>query len=240
MLSKNPIVRHWQEMLDPENHYKWLNFMDEIHAQLPLILRVGKPKTEDIENCIIGQSGFKSWKEMVEAPQPEGFGWNYSTFDAWKRAYKLVLEHAYLRELELTASQINTIYRESKPNFPQALDEFNAFSEVRKQKQLELHQNSLKDAQNRNKELESNNKDLEKKLEELDLVAQQLQEVKQENQKITEENIRLKSKNDDRVSEITILHEKIAELTKSNIELEFKIKNPPHQSWLKRFLSLFH
>jgi hypothetical protein len=239
MLSKNPQVRNWQEMLDPKSSYKWLNFMDDIHAKLPLILRVGKPKTEDIEACIIGEAGFASWKKMVEAPQPDGFGWNHSTFVAWKRAYKVVLEHPYLRDLELTASQINTINRESNPDFPKTLDEFNAFSGARKEKQVEQHQNSLKDAKNRNTELEKNNNDLKERLEALDLVAQQLQEVKQENKKVTEANIKLQTLFDDRVSEINVLNEKLAELTKTNAKLELKIKNPPRLPWFNRFLSLF-
>jgi hypothetical protein len=239
MLSKNPQVRNWQEMLDPKSSYKWLNFMDDIHAKLPLILRVGKPKTADIEACIIGEAGFSSWKKMVEAPQPDGFGWNHSTFVAWKRAYKVVLEHPYLRDLELTASQINTINRESNPDFPKSLDEFNEFSEARKEKQVEQHQNSLKDAKNRNTELENEVKELNLVLAGFKNVAEQLQETKQENQKVTTENIQLKVKLDDRVSEINVLNEKLAETIKKNIELEFKIKNPPRLPWIKRFLSLF-
>ena len=234
-VTENPIlvVKKLKDLLGTESSDNWINFMDYIHQELSLILKIGKPRAVDIENSFIGQVGFKSWREMIDAREDEGgLAWNHASFDAWKRAYSVVLKHSYLRELELTASQINTMQRESKPDFPTSLSEFKAFSDNRKEKQVEQHQNSLKDAQNRSAELQVANKKLNEEVARLFSVAKQLAEKEKE-------VIKLQTKLDDRVSELAILNEKVDELTKSNIELEFKIENPVLKSRLKRFFSLF-
>jgi len=233
MQNSTLVVQKLKDLLGTESGNNWLNFMDYIHDELSLILKQGKPKKADIEKSIIGQSGFASWREMIEASEKNnGLGWSHASFDSWKRAYSVVLKHSYLRKLELTASQINTIQRESKPDFPKTLDEFKAFSDTRKIKQAKQHQNSLKDAQNRTTELQKENDALGQQLLDLNSVAEQLANTK-------EENIKLQTKLDDRISEIEILNKKITEITKSNNELEFKIKNSLSESWINRFLSFF-
>ena len=213
MKSEILLVSDLQELLDPDNIYKWLAFMDKIHTKLPLILRQGKPRKTDIEQSIIGQSGFSSWREMLEAPKPNGFGWRYATFDAWKRAYNLVLTHSYLRELELTASQINTIYRESKPNFPKNLNDFNSFSESRKEKQVEQQQNSLKAAQNRVLELEKGFNEEKIGLQTLlDDRTKEVHKLKHDLDDRIKEIHKLKHDLDDRVSEITVFKTELLEI----------------------------
>ena len=146
-------------LLGTESGAAWIVFMDYIYTELSEVLgKQGKPTKQAIESSLIGQAGFKSWKDMVETEEKKGgLGWNYASFDSWKRAYKMVLAHPFLRELEITASQINTLNRESKKfntPFPSSLDEYSGITEQRADKQKELHQNSLKDANNRNYELE--------------------------------------------------------------------------------------
>jgi len=147
------------ELLGSESGDKWLEFMDYVNQNLSHILKRGKPKIEDIEQSIIGKSGFKSWKEFIESPTTEGgLSWNLSTFDSWKRAYSIVCNYDFLRDLELSASFINTIYRETKPNFPTSEDEFNEFISLREEKAIANQQNKLKVAENRSQELLSTNK----------------------------------------------------------------------------------
>jgi len=194
-----------KDLLGTESGDKWISFMDYVHRELSLILKRGKPKKIDIENSIIGKAGFQSWREMIEESEKKGgLGWNYGSFDLWKRSYSVVLEYPYLRELELTASQINTIKKESKPNFPKSMDEFKRFSGVRKEKQIENHQKSLKEAQNASIELKSINERLKEKLNSLDSVAKQLAEEK-------EKNIRIQTLLDSSKDEIADLKLKISE-----------------------------
>lgn len=143
------------ELLGSESGDKWLEFMDYVNQNLSHILKRGKPKSEDIEQSIIGIMGFKSWGELVESPtQDGGLGWKLATFDSWKRAFAVVAEYQYLRNMGLTASFINTIHRETKPDFPCSEGDFKEFIAKRTDIQIAKHQNSLKDAQNRTQELE--------------------------------------------------------------------------------------
>ena len=142
------------ELLGSESGDRWLEFMDYVNQNLSHILKRGKPKAEDIENSIIGKAGFKTWKEFIESPTAQGgLAWNLSTCDSWKRAYSIVCNYPFLRNLELSASFINTIYRETKPNFPISESDLNEFLAVREEKAIANQQNKLKMAENRSQEL---------------------------------------------------------------------------------------
>lgn len=158
------------ELLGSESGDKWLEFMDYVSQNLSHILSRGKPKSEDIEYSIIGQSGFKSWKDFVESPTSKhGLGWKIATFDSWKRAFAVVGQYSYLRNMGLTASFINTIHRETKPDFPSSESDFNDFVAKRSDIQIAKQQNSLKDAQNVSEELKKQNSDLIIKMEQQEI-----------------------------------------------------------------------
>lgn len=149
-------VKKLVELLGSESGSRWIEFMDELNAELGHILRRGKPKAADIENSMIGRLGFGSWAEMVQAPtEAGGLSWNLATFDSWRRAYSVVQKYAFLREYEFSASQINTFQRETKPNFPDSQDALDAFLAARNDSQESLRLNSLRDAQKRADELKA-------------------------------------------------------------------------------------
>lgn len=149
------------KLLGSESGDKWLEFMDYVNQNLSHILKRGKPRIQDIENSIIGKSGFKTWKDFIESStQTGGLGWKIATFDSWKRAYSIVCNYEFLRDLELSASFINTIYRETKPNFPKTESEFNEFLALREHTAIAKQQNMLKVAENRAEELTSENNTL--------------------------------------------------------------------------------
>jgi hypothetical protein len=133
-----------REKLGSESVGKWLEFMDFIESSLPFILRsAGRPTTEEIASSAIGYGGFTSWREMIESsPAWGGLGWSYDTYKAWKKAYSLVQQHPYLRDLALSSSEINTIRRENK-EFPATLEAFEALKNGRKDAQEEQRQNSV-------------------------------------------------------------------------------------------------
>lgn len=133
-----------REKLGSESAGKWLEFMDFIESSLPFILRgAGRPTTEEIASSAIGRGGFTSWREMIESsPAWGGLGWSYDTYKAWKKAFSLVQQYPYLRDLALSSSEINTIRRENK-EFPASLEAFQGTKEKRKDAQEERRQNSV-------------------------------------------------------------------------------------------------
>lgn len=96
----------------------WMQFMDEIRQSMPFLLEQGRPTSEQIQNSPIGEAGYTSWKDYVESE----LNWNQHSWRAWQKAYKHVLQHPWLREVEATASQINT--RFNKENAPDSVDEW--------------------------------------------------------------------------------------------------------------------
>jgi uncharacterized protein YoxC len=172
-----------QKLLGTESGTAWLIFMDHVKTELSQVLKSGKPKRSDIENSIIGQNGFFGWKEMVEAPTDQGgLGWNYSTFDMWKRAYSVVLNFPFLRtQEELTPSLINTLWRETKPDFPNTPEELEKYMCDRVSKQRDRQQNSLKDAQKRVEDLEQQLAAKETQLATLRVEVAQIEDLKASN-----------------------------------------------------------
>lgn len=53
----------------------WMAFMQSVTRLLPDVLSAGRPTRAAIERSAIGQLGFDSWAEMVEAPlKPAAWG----------------------------------------------------------------------------------------------------------------------------------------------------------------------
>jgi hypothetical protein len=100
----------------------WITFMDTVKSELSDVLKQGKPRRESIENSVIGELGFKSWIDFIEAPRNEnGLAWNQASWKLYKRAYSVVEKHPYLRQTELSASFISTLNRELS-EFPATLE----------------------------------------------------------------------------------------------------------------------
>ena len=149
-------VHQMCDYLGAESGNQWLNFMDYSYEILGNIVSGrGKPSAEIIKESIIGKAGFTSFKEMIEAPVADsGLGWNISAWTAWRRAYSVVIKHPYLRDLELTASNINTIYNElKKEGFPDNIGDFSEYQVNRVSSQKDRQAHSLADAQRAQKRL---------------------------------------------------------------------------------------
>ena len=172
-------VQQLRDILGTESGNAWLDFMDYAHEVLAGIVDSrGKPTKEAIENSIIGEAGFDSWKGMIEAPVAAGgLGWNNSAWDSWKRAYRVVLAHPYLRDMELSTSQINTVHRETKDSeegFPANTEAMNAYLNGRAADIADRQANSLADAKKRINELELALSTLTSDLENSSKVSEQL------------------------------------------------------------------
>lgn len=133
-----------REKLGSESAGQWIAFMDSMGSSLPFLLRgAGRPTTAEIASSAIGSGGFTSWRQMVESsPAWGGLGWSYDTYKAWKKAYVLVQKHPYLRDLNLSSSEINTIQRENSV-FPPSLEAYDDLKKGRKDAQEERRLNSV-------------------------------------------------------------------------------------------------
>lgn len=89
------------------NPSQWMLFMEAVTTHLPDVLSSGRPSAADIRNSVIGLYGFKSWRQMIEADIGDGgFGWNYSTWKAWRRAWSVVDAMPWLRDERVTYSEV--------------------------------------------------------------------------------------------------------------------------------------
>jgi hypothetical protein len=125
-------------MLGTETGNTWISFMQTVEDELPILSKAGAPTKMQIRESAIGKAGFSSWKAMVE----NGLEWNMNSWKAWRRAWSKVKEFPYLRTLDLTASEINTITKLTD-NFPLNLDELEKFRSSKKSIADEKRQNSI-------------------------------------------------------------------------------------------------
>lgn len=113
----------------------WMNFMRIVTERLPDVLSSGRPSKEAIQRSPVGQLGFASWQEMVEAPvEAGGLGWNLHGWKAWRRSWNVVLDNPWLLGQPMTASEINSIALDCKASgiaFPASLDDLKAMRENR-------------------------------------------------------------------------------------------------------------
>lgn len=149
------------ELLGAESSGGWLVFMDELRIQLPFLFlkedktgKPGRPMKELIAESYIGEHGFKSWEAMVK--HKDGLNWSYDTYKKWRLAYNLVGKHPYLRELDLTYSQINTRNLTKDPEFPASIEEWQEDVKRVKTAQNEKKANSLAAANKANQEMSLN------------------------------------------------------------------------------------
>lgn len=125
-----------------ENPAAWMIFMEVVTRLMPEVLSPGRPSAEIIQRSVIGQLGFKSWAEMIEAPN--GLAWNVSGWKAWRRAWAVVQEHPWLRAQPLTSSEVNTLARTFTP-FPVTAQELEKRQEEQKTTAEQSKNESLTD-----------------------------------------------------------------------------------------------
>lgn len=121
---------------------QWLIFMEAAKKHLPFLFEAGRPTMDQIEHSVIGQLGFKSWGEMVEASEESnGLGWSINSWKMWSKAYKVVVANPFLSEKNITASAVMKLKSTFKDSFPQNADELERLQvEKLEQKKLDESQ----------------------------------------------------------------------------------------------------
>jgi hypothetical protein len=191
----------------------WLDFMDCIYDEFSFLSHRGKPTKKIIDDAFDG-SDFTSMSEFVSAEN--GLNWNMSGWNSWKRAYKNIKEVSYLRDTNLTSSQINTIAKElkkSKKDFPESLENFQIFLKER-QKNLKLDHNfNLSKAETQIEKLKNTTESQKKKVEDLE-------EYKE---KTTKLNLDFKEKALKNIKNLTEDLKKSRDI--QNLDIEYLMKN---------------
>jgi len=212
-----------REALGAESAGLWVFFMDKIDATVPFLLRsAGRPKRDEIAASPIGEAGFDSWFSMIEAaPERGGLGWSVDSWKAWKRAYAVVQEHPYLRGLDMTASEINTLAREIKP-FPASLEELETAKADRREK-LEAKRGNA---------VSSLRRQLTESQQELETVANQLRGVTEDRANCREAYLALETAHRELEQEhhktqgrLGVVEENLNLANAAKVELEGQVKD---------------
>ncbi len=131
------------------NPAQWMSFMETVTRLLPDVLSSGRPTREAIQRSPIGQLGFASWSDMIEAPvDRNGLGWNFSAWKAWRRAWAVVEAHPWLRNQPMTSSEINVLAQECRRagvDIPGSIEELDALRSAKQRAQAAKRAESVTD-----------------------------------------------------------------------------------------------
>lgn len=212
-----------RESLGAESAGLWVFFMDKIDASVPFLLRkAGRPKSEEIAASPIGQAGFDSWSGMIEAsPDDGGLGWSVDSWKAWKRAYAVVQEHPYLRGLDITASEINTLARELKP-FPSSLEELEAAKSERREKLDAKRGNSVSSLR---RQLTESQQELESMASELRAVTEDRDNYREDYQDLVETHRDLEQEHHKTQGRLGVVEENLGLANGDKVKLEGQVKD---------------
>ena len=143
-------------LLGTESKKGWLVFMATLDQELPF-LKSGRPSFNEINDSLIGRSGHSSWKSFCNSSTKEkGLGWSYETYRQWRKSWNVVQANPYLKELELTASEINTISlncSRSNVEFPHTFEALTEYKDKLEVERKARKANSIIELKNKNTEL---------------------------------------------------------------------------------------
>jgi hypothetical protein len=155
------------ESLGSENNpQQWMIFMDAIDKHIPEMSSKGRLSAQTIERSLIGQLGFKSWKDYVESPLKNGgLNWSIGGWNSFRRAWTLVKEYPFLRQQEIKAGWLNALANELKKDdieFPKTARELEEIQNKKSEKKAENKNSQLNDANEKIAELQSKIESLRK------------------------------------------------------------------------------
>ena len=241
---KTQFVQDLRDSLGAESAGLWIFFMDKVQAMLPFLIRgVGRPKTGAVRASAIGAAGFDSWFAMVEAsPDEGGLGWSIDSWKAWKKAYAVVQAHPYLRNLELTASEINTLSREIQPFPPtsEALEE----AKLERTKKLDAKRGNA--VATLRVQIAEAKKNIESLTTQLDRVTTDLEGSKEAFTARDHEYVELNNRHQQAIGQLKTARERVADLEKDVLQKSGTIAGQTAQlaryskmGWLERLLAVF-
>ena len=115
------------------NPSQWMTFCEVIDQHIPELKTKGRLSNKDVNSSLIGKLGFSSFKEYLETPTDKGgLGWSSGGWNAYRRAWNIVEEYPYLRELDIKSGWLNAFankLRKADIEFPATLEEYNSIQD---------------------------------------------------------------------------------------------------------------
>ena len=176
----------------------WIKMMDLIHESFSeVMLKQGKTPTDVIANSLVGKCYFAKFREWIEAEQSNGgLGLKSSSWVAINRAYRLVLEHEYLRNCYATVSEINTVAAIKDISFPSESYEYKQLTVFKSDGRRPDNSKDLADTRNEINKLNIRNSELFRDYENEQIrnseLNKQLTSLQEQNTALTSENVRLR------------------------------------------------
>jgi uncharacterized phage infection (PIP) family protein YhgE len=241
---KTQFAQDLRDSLGAESAGLWIFFMDKVQAMLPFLIgEAGRPKVDAVRASVIGAAGFDSWFSMVESsPDEGGLGWSIDSWKAWKKAFAVVQAHPYLRNLELTASEINTLSREIKP-FPPTPEALEAAKLERTKKLNAKRGNAVAALQGQLAEAKTA---IESLTTQLGRVTADLEGTKNAFTTRDGEYVDLNNKHQQAIGQLKTARERVADLEKDVSQKSETIVNQTAQlaryskmGWFERLLAVF-
>lgn len=176
------------------NPGQWMQFMETVAELIPhVVVNAGRPSIGEVQSSLIGRLGFSSWKEMLETKRDSnGLEWSTGGWNAFRRAWSLVEQYPYLRDLPVRAGWLNSLSAQLKrdeTDFPGDLESYQSLLEAREQARIESRTETLSELKTRLEAAESASQQRMQQLTELssanqtltDQVAQLQQQLNQTN-----------------------------------------------------------
>lgn len=111
------------------NPSQWMEFCEVIDRHIPELKTQGRLSNQNIKSSLIGKLGFSSFKDYIESPiERGGLGWSSGGWNAYRRAWKIVEEYPYLRDMSIKSGWLNAFSHKLKKaeiEFPETLEEYN-------------------------------------------------------------------------------------------------------------------
>lgn len=217
------------------NPGQWMVFMETVERLLPELSEKGRLTQDALNRTFIGQLGFGSWKEYVEADA--GLSWKIGGWNAYRRAWTALKSAPYLREMDVKAGWVNSMSRslaKEDREFPQTREEFDALVEEREQQKLEEKESQKSALLEKIELLEKSLADSKAEMTEFKAKAQQadlaLKAAKNEAQALLLEKEKQLA---DKDASLEKRSAEVAELNRVNGALEMKLQEPKPVSRLE-------
>lgn len=101
-MNAQEINTHIKELLR-QSQSGWLDLCQALDKHLPELAGKGRMKKEDVEASFLGSLGYLSFAEYVD----QELNWSMHTYRSYRRAWNIVKQHPYLKDLGVGYAVIN-------------------------------------------------------------------------------------------------------------------------------------
>lgn len=141
-----PAASKLRDMLTMDDKAGWISIMDFILEHVPYLMRNHRPTNEAVSKSLVRKMGYPSFKAF----RKHELKWSDNKWSEMRRAYALVLEHPYLRDLGLSRDAIIEAHKVLGENFPECAEAWNQYIRDKKAE----HEQTLSEEKSSNESLQ--------------------------------------------------------------------------------------